>query len=178
MKVSYIREQIFNGKNLEELNIQVKHYLPIISKKAICTAVVDNCITEENGIFVCDFFAKEQATNIVFLTEYAGIEFDGEDDYDFLMEYGVMGYILVQIPDKEKHFIYDAIYEMIEQKMKVNNSVEVVLAKGIQKLIDKIPDEKDIKKIMNELPKMINKIKPENLQIIKEVFLQEKNKVV
>ena len=55
----------------------------------------------------------------------------------------------------------------------VHNSIESVLATGLKAIVDKVADPKTMKGIIStlskEIPKAMNKIKPENLDIISKM---------
>ena len=55
----------------------------------------------------------------------------------------------------------------------VHNSIESILATGLKAIVDKVADPKTMKGIIaniaKEIPKAMNKIKPENLSIISKM---------
>lgn len=173
MLVQEIKEQIETGKPVDDL-LEVKQYLSIIEKNLIVNKIIDSCIVldEINGLSKIDYFYKKLTTDILLLVNYTNIEFSENliEDYDYLCENVGIERILNQIPITEVEFILDLVDCELAQIVKLNNSIEGILASKLDKLIEKIPDQKGIKKIMNDIPKQINKIKPENLEILKGII--------
>jgi hypothetical protein len=140
--------------------------------------VASECVVEENGLKRVDLFAKETLVTIVLVREYTNIEFDDtvEDDelLDVLIESGVIEMILEEVPDAEK-FI-DFLEDRIDQEIEMFNSLTGVLARGLEKLVSKIPDDinaKTIEKWIKSVPKIMDKISPENKEMIKMAMTQK-----
>ena len=170
MLISEIKEQIEAGKSVDDL-LEVKQYLSIIEKNLIVNKIIDSCIVldEINGLSKIDYFYKKLTSDVSLLVNYTNIEFSENliEDYDCLCENVGIERILNQIPITEVEFILDLVDCELTQIIKLNNSIEGILANRLQALINKVPDEKGIKKLMTEAQKQINKIKPENLEILK-----------
>lgn len=170
MLISEIKEKIEAGKSVDDL-LEVKQYLSIIEKNLLVNKIIDSCITidEINGLSKIDYFYKKLTSDISLLVNYTNIEFSENliEDYDYLCENVGIERILNQIPINEVEFILDLVNFELAQIVKLNNSIEGILANRLQALINKVPDEKGIKKLMTEAQKQINKIKPENLEILK-----------
>lgn len=170
MLVQEIKEQIEAGKSVDDL-LEVKQYLSIIEKNLIVNKIIDSCIVldEINGLSKIDYFYKKLTTDVSLLVNYTNVEFSENliEDYDYLCENVGIERILSQIPITEIEFILDLVDCELTQIIKLNNSIEGILANRLQALINKVPDEKGIKKLMTEAQKQINKIKPENLEILK-----------
>ncbi len=173
MLVQEIKEKIEVGKSVDDL-LEVKQYLSIIEKNLLVNKIIDSCITidEINGLSKIDYFYKKLTSDVSLLVNYTNIEFSENliEDYDYLCENVGIERILNQIPITEVEFILDLVDCELTQIIKLNNSIEGILASKLDKLIEKIPDQKGIKKIMNDIPKQINKIKPENLEILKGII--------
>ncbi len=173
MLVQEIKEKIEAGKSVDDL-LEVKQYLSIIEKNLLVNKIIDSCITidEINGLSKIDYFYKKLTSDVSLLVNYTNIEFSENliEDYDYLCENVGIERILNQIPITEVEFILDLVDCELTQIIKLNNSIEGILASKLDKLIEKIPDQKGIKKIMNDIPKQINKIKPENLEILKGII--------
>jgi len=172
MLISELKEQIETGKIIDEL-IEIKQYLPIVEKHLIATKIIDSSIIEnKNGLSQIDFFYKKITTDVSLIMNYSNLEFSDEliNDYDYLSENGFIKKIIDKIPKTEVYFIDELVENELDQMIKIENSLENILANKLQVLIDKIPDQKSIKKILNDIPKSVNKIKPENLEIIKGIL--------
>ena len=138
-------------------------YLPIAVKKQIVDQIIANCTSEENGLITYDYFSYQLALDLSLVEFY----YDGEcDDIDKFYEDGSMKELYKIIPESEIDFITNAASIAIQEKKEVNNSVSAVLAKTLNKLVDKLPSDKDLSKLIKEIPKQINKINPSNLEVI------------
>lgn len=174
MQVSELKQKLEDNLTFSDLGIEIKHYIPFIEKKILIESIIDGSIEyEDNGLVSVNLFIKELNEKLGIIVNYTNIEIDGENtvrDFDVLCELGIIDYILNNMNKNEIYFIEDMICESIEQRIKLENSVEGILSKGINKIVEKLPNEKSIKKILNDIPKSVNKIKPENLEILKGIF--------
>ena len=170
MQISELKTKIEEGNSIQDL-IEVKQYLSIIEKQLIANKIIDSCIVidDESNLYKIDYFYKKLTSDVSFLVNYTNLEFSENliKDYDYLAENVGIELILDQIPINEVEFILDLVDFELAQIVKLNNSIEGILANRLQALINKVPDEKGIKKLMTEAQKQINKIKPENLEILK-----------
>lgn len=160
---------VYNGTGIE-----VKPFISFIEKKILCLNVLENCMdVNENGMVVCDYFLRKLVQDINIIKQYTNIEISDDNyiyEYDFLVENELLDYILDRIVDSELSFINEMINKEIKQRISVSNSIENILFQKLQLLIDKIPDEKGIKKLMTEAKKQINGIKPQQLELIKNMI--------
>lgn len=170
MLISELKKQIETGKIIDDGLIEVKEYLPIVEKHLIATKIIDSSIIEnKNGLSQIDYFYKRITTDVSLLINYASLEFSDEliNDYDYLSENGFIKKIIDKIPKTEVYFIEELVESELDQMIRIGNSLENVVASKLQQIIDKIPDEKAMKKLMKDIPKQINKINPENMEILK-----------
>ena len=161
------------NENLKISDIDIKHYIPFAHKQLLCEKVIDvSTLVDENGIVSCSYFLKKLVTDINIMSFYTDLEFNENtaEDYDFLVQSGLFDDILDHINDGELDFIDEMVNKSIEQKISIGNSLSNIVAIKLEKLINSIPNEKTLKKLMNDIPKQLNKIKPENLNLIKEVL--------
>ena len=170
MQISELKTKIEEGNSIQDL-IEVKQYLSIIEKQLMANKIIDSCIVidDESNLYKIDYFYKKLTSDVSFLVNYTNLESSENliEDYDYLAENVGIEWILNQIPISEVEFILDLVDCELAQIVKLNNSIEGILANRLQALINKVPDEKGIKKLMTEAQKQINKIKPENLEILK-----------
>jgi hypothetical protein len=178
MKVSEIKEKLSSGVKIEDLGITPIKYLPHARKVLICEDIADKSITQENGITICDHFRKEQAIDLYFLMEYADLEFDCDDAYDFLKESSVYKYVVDNIPESERLFIYEGVYDLIEQKLRIENSIEGILARNLTRLIDFLEKNYD-KKSINKLVKDFKGISSDKIPFVMDLYntIEGKGKV-
>ena len=159
--------------------VEIKSYLSTIEKKVIIDNIINGSVeTDDNSIIKINFFNKKLISDISLITNYTNLIFSDDnsiDDYDFITQYKILNHIIKHIDSDELEFIYNMVEDELEQQIKIGNSLESVIVNGLNKLIDKIPDEKSMNKLISNLPKSINKIKPENLAVLKGIFNQQNN---
>ena len=186
MQIQILKERINESPENHILNmteilegVEIKLYLSTIEKRIIVDNIINGCIEiDENSIMKVNFFNKKLINDISLITNYTNLIFSDDnsiDDYDFLTQYKILHYIIKNIDSDELDFIYNMVEDELEQQIKIGNSLENIIAKGLNKLIDKIPDEKSMNKLINNIPKVLNKVNPENLNILKD-FMGQQNK--
>lgn len=175
MLINEFKKELESGKFSKDI-IEIKQFLPSIEKKMLVDTIIEGCIeVDENNLMQINYFNKKLFEDLSLIVNYTNLELSDEsiNDYDFLVENGYARWIIEEIPDSEKEFIDNLLHYELEQKVEQNNSLTNVVAKALNKLVDKIPDEKSIKKMISNIPKSINKIKPENLNILKDFVNQQ-----
>lgn len=165
-----IKSKLDAGETLETCGIVTLPYLPISSKRLICENIVENCIEEIDGMKVADPIKKDIAISLSLVQFYSNI--DG--DLDDLTQYGIIDYLIKKV-SKDYWYICDMVEIMIENELNIHNSLVGMLNRNIQLAISKIPNEKEMSKILNKIPKVMNGLSPENKEIFKG-FLEGKIK--
>lgn len=169
IKVSEIKE--------DYSNIEIKYYLPLSAKKIIVNNILETCIFEnEEGFKIIDYSLLYMIKQFKIINEYTNIDFSEEDlfnVYDQLSEKSIIEYVLSKIDTKEIEFFDTIIEKEIQQMYIVNNSLQSVLSKTLNKVIDKIPDSKEINKIITKVRKELNNISPETLNILKDINIKK-----
>jgi len=153
--------------------VEIKPYLPVAEKKLIADSIINSCIEiDENSVMKIDYFNKIIISNMSFIINYTNLEFseDSIEDYDFLCKYKILDYIINSIDIDELNFINKLVEDELEQMIKIENSIEGIIAKGLNKLIEKIPDEKKIKSLSKNLIKDLNKLDMSKFSELKDVF--------
>jgi hypothetical protein len=149
--------------------------------------IVDRCVTANaDGFYTIDPFSKEITVDLTLVKHYSNLELDIDnvnvngteiDIYDYIVSNGVVNEIKEQMDCREYDLFIDLLDEAIYNKLQSENSIEASVVKAKNKLfeladkiVEKLPDEKGIKRILTEAKNQINKIKPEQLNHLKEVF--------
>ena len=161
LTIEEIREQNYE---IKEINIQ--KYLPLSFKKLLIKNILDMCIIDED-IKKIDFTLKEFAYEYILVSRYSNINFQVDEIvelYDELKEHDVINNIIKIIPKSEKDFIDYVLQKEIEQIQLIDNSMINIANQVLNKLVDKIPDQKGLIKLIKELPKQFNKISPDSLK--------------
>ncbi len=179
MNIKELKEKLQdNALKLEELNI--KTYLPLLNKKIlvdnICTDLIEY---DENGLAFVNEVQKKISISIAVLLNFCDIEILEEDNIDDVIETLDLLFETGKYSEIEE-YIGDDLFELlcaveaeIENIKLRNNSLESIVAKGLNKIINTLPNDKQIKKLIAEVPKQLNKIKPEQLGLIKDMIKQQ-----
>jgi hypothetical protein len=163
------------NENLETNEIKIKKYIPFVEKQVLVQRVVDLCLDfdQDTNMVKVNFFNKKLSIDSQIILMYTDLEFAEEDfikQYDFLVENNYFDYIFSQINSSELDMIYEAVEHEIEQAIQLNNSIEGILAKGINKIVAKLPNDKQLKSLSKSLVKDINKLDWDRLPILKQMF--------
>ena len=145
-----------------------KKYLPIGIKREICETIKLNALTEENGMKFIDYINLQVFTDLSLLQFYFEQNLDDLDINQFYAD-GVIDYMRSLIPSSEIEFIQNNVKNMLHQDIEVYNSLAGVLNRNLENLIAKIPTEKGMQKIIKSIPKVLNSISPENLELLKNI---------
>ena len=161
MLVQEIKEKIEAGKSVDDL-LEVKQYLSIIEKNLLVNKIIDSCITidEINGLSKIDYFYKKLTSDVSLLVNYTNVEFSENliEDYDYLCEFIGLEWIIDKISPIEVYIIQELVDEELDQIIKLNNSIEGILASKLDKLIE---PEVVVQETVNEVPKKKTRRKKE-----------------
>jgi len=171
MKVTEIKELIEQGRDIGDI-IQIKQYISFVEKKLMCENIINTCLIDNNGILSCDIAMKKLSTDMAILTNYCDIEFGDKfiEEYDWLCEQGIVKYVNENMNGEERYFIFNLIYEGIEEQIRSSNSVEAILSRGINKLIDKLPNDKQIKSLIKVASKEMKNFDPQKFEQIQQML--------
>ncbi len=178
MQITELKQQIEAGKIIEEL-LEVKSYLPLVEKQLIVNKIIDSCIiVDENGLSKIDFFYKYLTTQISLIVNYTSLEFSENiiEDFDYLAEYIGIEWIIDKISPIEVCIIQELVDDELDQVVKMNNSIEGILAKGINKITEKLPSDKQLKSLSKSLVKDLNKFDWDKVPMLKEMWLTANGK--
>ena len=144
-------------------DIEVKHYLPVNEKLDLISAVINESADDLKFYNV----GKLEIFKVIeMIKHYTNINFtekqleDAAKLYDLLDSTGLVSELLAVIPDAEKDFIEDVLFDTVESIYKYQNSIMGIL--------DTVTtDYKDLNFDVSELQKNISN--PENLTLLKDV---------
>lgn len=158
-------------------NIEAKKYLPFAVKKTMVDTMLNTAKTVENNIIKIDYALLQMVKEYILLNNYSNLDLSEEDmltTYDYLKENKVVDYVIEEIRNNGELDFYNVVLaQEIEQIQKVDNSLESIIAKSLNTLIAKIPDEKGMAKLLKQLPKSLEKVSPETLEILKNLNVKQ-----
>lgn len=149
--------------------VTIKERIGFVDKQAIIQLVYDGCVVkdEENGIYYIDSIMQDVNYRLAILGMYTNyydvIEYATNYSYDYLNEIGVFSYVL-NIVDADVLDIYYAI-DNFKSRVKSLNSVGACLYRTVDKIVKDMPTMKDLNKLINNLPKLINGVDKDVLKI-------------
>lgn len=154
-------------------NIQINPYIPFVIKKNMIDNILDICVSvDEDGFKRIDYATKIMATEFSICNQATNIDLSEENSlttYDNLKKSGAIKYIMNNIDINEVSFIENCIDEKIKEIYIVDNSIQGAISKVLNKLIEKIPDSKEINKLIPKIGKELSRISPETLELLKNV---------
>lgn len=158
-----------------------------MNKLLYFTTLSEWLLTDHNGYKMIDYRMKRTYEIIFALEQFYGIEFDTMLDEDGKVSLEKTLETIDAIDKVMNHkaeelvyhvdCIHDVIYAVEEHLQEVcrnENSMQAVVKEGLEKLIAKIPDEKGMKKILKDLPKVLDSLNPDNKQILNNVLTSKK----
>jgi len=156
--------ELINNFNTEYPNIiEVKSYFPFGFKKKMIANIIKiaTMVSDEtevpNDLIKIDFSLLKIARDYNIFINYTNLndsDMNMFEVYDFISEKGILKYVLNNIPLDELNFIDEIIEKEINQIMIVDNGISTIISKNLNK----------------DLPKMINKINPDNLKFVAETI--------
>jgi hypothetical protein len=155
-------------------NIIIEKYIPYIVKSTMIKNILNTVVTENTqGLKTINYPLLSLAKEIVIFNNYSNVDISQEDTvfvYDELKKSGAIDFVLENISPDELYFFDEVILHETQQLFRVENSVSNVLAKTLNTLIEKIPDQKSLAKLIKDLPKQINKIDQSKLKYVSEAI--------
>lgn len=147
---------------VEDFNlVTIEKYIPYAAKVGIVSNVIEVCVsTDDSGFKRVNPAEKKLMLDISICTNATNIEFSDEiiSEYDLLKSSGLLRHIYTELSKAESS--EDDVWEIscfvdekIDEIVKVENGIEMVLAKGIEKLIDRLPTDKQLKSLSKSLVK-------------------------
>lgn len=167
-KLNLKKQEAVQTLKLNDLEIEVKQYLPVNEKLILISNVINNAASQDatfkNPIKVEIFGSLEIIYNYTNLTFTEKQKEDPSKLYDLLEENGVIAAVVAMIPEDEYQFLIDGIDSSMDAFYNYQNSVMGILdrvsadysnldmdASAIQK---KIADPANVTLLKNVLEKM------------------------
>jgi hypothetical protein len=167
-----IKDFIETVKIKEEIPMQTKFLL--IEGNEELEGLVAMCIDERDGFFFDNWATKDYLTRLIIIQEYSNFSFEGLDDEEVLeiCYSDVYDHVKTQAL-KDVEFFLDRLDKSIIATLERKNNIAGVLDRNLKLLIEKIPDQKTMSKILKDLPKVAKKVfdgmEPQQLELIKTV---------
>jgi hypothetical protein len=166
MKFQEFKEKVLAGEKFENL-IKIKHIGLATQKVVIDNIKLFSISSEANGMKRVDYILKELITLLSIIINATDIECENlykEDEtmdievaldiYDFLNEHDIDSFIY---GNYDLYRFFEVLESEFEQEIKLSTTIEGVIATSLSKLIDKIPDDKDLAKMVKQLNKIDTK---------------------
>lgn len=176
MKLSEIKDNI---KLVDE--IEVKKYIPMAYKKMIIDGIKAQCIKQQEGMsnmYYIDFVTKEIVSVLLITQSYIkNVEFDEVEVentlYDFYVSSGIWEKVEKEIPANEINLIESLVYDTIYTELEIENSIEGVLLRGLNKIADVINknlNPKEINKFIKTFSKEIKDFDVDKLGVVAKLL--------
>lgn len=181
MLIQELKEKLTATPEIIDLStiIEIKPYLSFVEKKIVSESIINGSLEQnEDGLTICNYFNKKLLSDIAFISNFTNIEIGEEflEDYDYLCEQGIIKYVLDNINVDDWDFIEGMVNRSIGQEIKISNSLESIITKGINKFTDKLPTDKELKSLSKSLVKDLNKFDWNKIPMLKEMWLTANGK--
>ncbi len=177
MNIKELKEKLQNDGFIDFGELHIKTYLPLIHKKIlvdnICTDLIEY---DENGLAFANEIQKKISISIAVLLNYCNIEILEEDNMDDVIETLDLLFKTGEYYKIEEYIGNDldelkwAVETEIENIKLRNNSLESIVAKGLNKLVEKLPNDKQLKSLSKSVIKDINKLDWDKVPMLKEMW--------
>jgi hypothetical protein len=156
----------FFPMTLDELKekITVKPRVGFIEKQAIVRSVYDTAVVKDeiNGIYFVDQIMLTVSFSLALLSAYTDFyEVVGKNasnyGYDYLDETGMFDYIRENINYTDFRELKTAVND-IRNRVDSLNSVGSCIYRTVGDFVNKIPDTKELGKLVKSLPKVLNNV--------------------
>lgn len=171
LNLNDIIEQLKSGASIEDVGIIVVKRIPIADKICIIEGFKDGDVVYEGLAHDCtsvvnnqrkvDFGLKEILTVTAIVGNYSNIDvsevgnysLNDENEgfiYDKLMEYGIYEYVRSKIDTEEKYLFIELLEDNIKQIISLSNNMLTFLDIKLNELLTKIPNSRQMKKLIKE----------------------------
>lgn len=147
--------------------LTIKKRASVVEQQMLVQTVYDSCVKkdEENGIYYIDYIMLQVAYNfsvLQYYTDYYEVV-EGSDNYtyEYLDEIGVFNYVAENIDVG----VVRAMIEGFELRVANLNSVGSFVYRLLGDFTKKMPDIKDLNKIIKNIPKALNSIDKDTISI-------------
>lgn len=159
--------------NFNDLEINILQYLPLQQKINLVGTMVESTINRENGLHIIDNNVLELAFRVLLVKEYTNLTLpkDYMEAYDMLVSSGLYYTIYEHIPENERRDLRMALnnhIEAVRDEYEQKNTIQYIIKDGLNKLIEKIPDEEGMKEFIKNASNELNNMNPENLKFVQE----------
>lgn len=179
--VEVVKEEIVNEVvkelTLEDFknNVIISPRIGFLNKQAMAQSVYDNSIVKdvENDVYYVDAIMQSVTFNINMLSSYTNFyEVYGDVSvygYDYLNNIGIFNYVYTTIDEDDIAIVEYAIDKNME-RVDMLNSTGACLRRTIKEVVGTLPEMKDFNKLLNNIPKMLNKVDKETLEVLVKEF--------
>lgn len=157
-----------------ELEIEIKQYLPIEKKKEIMEDVVYRCLAQtDDNIQLIHSYLSDIPKITAIVRQYTNINLpeDNYKAYNLIRKTKLDEFVLMKIPQSEIAEIDKMINRFIED-LRFNQmhsvSVETVLTRVLNKLIDKVPTGDDIEEFVKKVGNEIKNFDPSKMEYVNQ----------
>lgn len=177
-------EELKKTFSQDKLNdLEITKYLTLTQKNFIFegteeeTGLINSILKEENNLWFIDRYSYEVHLAHIILNWYGNVQFEqfSVDEYDFVQENGVLNFIINQVDDYYK--FTNMLDNILQDELEKRNSLEGIVARGLEKLMDKLDDLTDDKK-MAKMVKQMKKAVDGNPQLLELLQLEKLQGVV
>jgi len=159
--------------------IQIKQFINFEDLQVFVQSISEKSIfIDDNGGYIGkSIFSKDLQYFYNIIKMFTDIELDEQDDlvdvYNNIVGSGLYKEIIENIPEHITKEINDKIWEaerLYDEMRLEENSLNNIVKKFLDNVDKKLPNAKEIEGLFKKLPTIINKVAPDKLKILNDVF--------
>ena len=165
------------------LSISVQQFLPIQDKINLVASIFDSAIDRSEGLHILDGNKLDIAYKVLVVGEYTNITLpkDTVVSYDMLCGSGLFDVVYNVIPLDERlllESVLDNYIDVERDEYEQSNTIQYIVKEILQSLINKIPDETELEKIMSNAKEELAKFDPQKLKYVNDFMAMNKGETV
>lgn len=173
-----IKSIIFNG-----LEIEVLQQTNLQDKINLVGTIFESAINRDNGLHILNHNSLNLAFRILLVEKYSNLTLpkDYMQSYDLLTSSGLYDLIYEAIPVRELSDLNVVLENYIEterDEYEQKNSIQYIIKDGLNKLIEKMPDEEGMAKMISEAKKTVDGFDPDKMEFVKQFLAKTSGEVI
>lgn len=173
-----IKSIIFNG-----LEIEVLQQTNLQDKINLVGTIFESAINRDNGLHILNHNSLNLAFRILLVEKYSNLTLpkDYMQSYDLLTSSGLYDLIYEAIPVRELSDLNVVLENYIETKRdeyEQKNSIQYIIKDGLNKLIEKMPDEEGMAKMISEAKKTVDGFDSDKMEFVKQFLAKTSGEVI
>ena len=159
--------------HFDSLEIEVLQSTTFQEKINLVATMFESAIDRDNGLHILNYNSLDLAYKVLLVEKYTNLTLpkDYLQSYDMLVSSGIYTKIYESIPVKELsdlNMVLENYIDTERDKYEQKNTIQYIIKDGLNKLIEKIPNEEGMKEFIKNASNELNNLNPDNLKFVQE----------